>query len=246
MKDNFSRQSAQYAKYRPGYPKELFDFILAHAPGRDIAWDCGTGNGQTAKQLAAHFHKVMATDISEGQLREGQKANNIFYSLQTAEQTNFTENYFDLVTVSQALHWFKLDRFYAEVKRVTKAGGWIAVWTYNLPFISPEIDEWIRVKLYQDILGNYWDYERKMVDEKYASIPFPFEEILCPVFNLRFEWTPEELTGYINTWSALQKFVSANSFNPVSTLKEQIQPLWTGEKMKINFPVYMRMGKVLK
>jgi ubiquinone/menaquinone biosynthesis C-methylase UbiE len=246
MKDNFSRQSELYAKYRPAYPQELFDFILNHVIGRDAAWDCGTGNGQTAKELAKYFKEVFATDISQKQIQKGYQAKNIFYSVQSAEHTNFEDNSFDLVTVSQALHWFSFPEFYNEVKRVTKPGGWIAAWTYTLPSVSPEIDKLVQVKLYKETLGTYWDYERKLVDEKYATIPFPFNEISCPVFTMQFEWTLEELIGYTNTWSALQKFIAANSFNPADALKGQIEPYWVAEKMTIHFPVYLRMGQIVK
>ena len=246
MKDNFSRQSELYAKYRPDYPRPLFDFILNHVKGRDAAWDCGTGNGQTARELAKYFKKIFATDISEKQIQKGYQAENIFYSVQSAEQTNFEDNFFDLVTVSQALHWFSFNEFYAEVKRVTKPGGWIAVWTYTLPSISPGIDQLVHVKFYKEILGSYWDYERKFVDEKYATIPFPFKTILCPVFEIKFEWTLDELEGYLNTWSALQKYIATNRVNPVDKLIKAIKPMWHEEKIKLTFPVYMRMGQIEK
>src|ERR1044071_3550840 len=109
MKDNFSKQSIAYAKYRPTYPQELYDFILSKVEKRDAAWDCGTGNGQTAKELSKYFKKVFATDISEKQIQNAHAVENIFYSMQPAEQTNFSDNTFDLVTVSQALHWFDVN-----------------------------------------------------------------------------------------------------------------------------------------
>ena len=246
MKDNFSRQADVYAKYRPTYPQELYDFILSKVKSRNAAWDCATGNGQTAKELAKYFRKVFATDISQKQIDNALPAENIFYSAQTAEHTNFEDNIFDLVTVSQALHWFDVNKFYAEVKRVAKPGAWIAVWMYSLATISPEIDELINVKHYKKTLGNFWDYERKYVDDNYTTLPFPFLEIQCPVFKMKFEWTLDELVGYLNTWSALQKFITQNHFNPINELKEQIKPFWYPEKMKIVFPVYLRMGQIKK
>ncbi len=246
MKDNFSRQSDLYAKFRPTYPQELYDFILGHIEKRNAAWDCGTGNGQTAKDLAKYFEKVVATDISEKQIQHAFPAENIFYSVQPAEQTSFSENTFDLITASQALHWFDVNKFYTEVKRVAKPGGWIAIWMYSLTNISPEINELVNVKHYRETLGTYWDYERKHVDENYATLPFPFREIQCPGFEIKFEWTLEELKGYLNSWSALQKFISANQFNPVDDLVKQIRPFWYREKMNIVFPVNMRMGRIEK
>ena len=246
MKDNFSRQADIYAKYRPGYPPELFDFILSSVKERNNAWDCATGNGQTAKELAPYFSKVFATDISARQLEQATVAPNIIYSVQPAEETNFPDHRFDLVTISQALHWLQFDAFYKEVKRVTKPGGWIAAWMYSMPEISPVIDEWLVVHFYKDTVGSYWDYERKYVDDNYATIPFPFDEISCPPFHIHFEWTLQELEGYINTWSALQKFISKNGFNPVGDFMKKIEPLWEGERMPVSFPVSMRMGQVNK
>ena len=253
MKDNFSKQADVYAKYRPGYPQELFDFILNHVQYKQVACDFGTGNGQAAKELAKHFEKVFATDISQKQIDKAHQASNIFYSVQPAEQTNFPDNTFDLITVSQALHWFNLNRFYTEVKRVVKPGAWIAVWMYNLPSVSPEIDELVNVQFYKNKLGKYWDYERKYVDHNYATLSFPFNEMQTPVFTIQLEWTLEEFEGYINSWSALQKFIEANQFNPVDELIKRIHPHWSAgtpseknEKMKIVFPVYMRMGQIEK
>ncbi len=246
MKDNFSRQSDLYAKYRPTYPQELYDFILSKVENRNAVWDCGTGNGQTARELAKYFEKIFATDISEKQIQKAYQAKNIFYSVQSAEQTNFENNSFDLVTVSQALHWFNFNKFYPEVKRVVKPKGWIAVWMYSLASISPEINSLINVKHYKETLGTYWDYERKFVDDNYTTLPFPFIEIPCPVFKMQFEWRINELEGYLNSWSALQKFISKNHFNPVDDLVKQIKPFWKKGKMKIVFPVYIRMGQIEK
>ncbi|HEV7781080.1 MAG TPA: class I SAM-dependent methyltransferase [Chitinophagaceae bacterium] len=251
MKDNFSQQASLYAKYRPAYPPELFDFILGPIESKQSAWDCATGNGQTAKELAKHFNKVCATDISQKQLDNAGQARNIVYSLQPAEGTNFKDDQFDLVTVSQALHWFDFEKFYAEVKRVTRHGGWIAAWMYGLLSISPEIDELIH-HYHFTTLGDHWDPERKYVDDNYAGIPFPFEPIKTPVFAIRYEWTIEELEGYFGTWSALQKFIAANGFSPVADLMKKIRPYWSKtlgeitEKRNVVFPLHLRMGAVSK
>ena len=246
VKDNFSRQADKYARYRPSYPEELFQFIYSNVGNTDLAWDCGTGNGQSAKELARHFRKVFATDISQKQLDNAYRKDNIIYSLQSAEQTNFPDDSFDLITISQALHWFKFDKFYDEVKRVAKAEAWIAAWTYSNPAISPKIDELINVEHYQNTVGKYWDYERRYVDEHYQTIPFPFREIKTPAFEIRLQWDLTELHGYLETWSALQKFIASNNFDPLPKLIEDIKPHWSSEKMQIVFPLHLRMGKIEK
>jgi ubiquinone/menaquinone biosynthesis C-methylase UbiE len=245
MKDNFSKQSAIYAKYRPTYPPALYDFILTQVANKETAWDCGTGNGQAAKELSKKFNKVFATDISQKQIDNAGHSDNIFYSVQPAEKTDFTDNSFDLVTVAQALHWFRFDEFYKEVKRVTKHGGLFAGWTYSLLRISDEINAPIEYHHYTT-LRSYWDDERKYVDEEYRNIPFPFAKIDVPSFTIEYNWTMEELEGYLNTWSALQKFITKNNYNPVDELRRSIQAHWKQQQMKVIFPVHLLLGRVEK
>src|SRR5258705_2912822 len=191
MKDNFSRQADIYAKYRPAYPQELFDFLFRHINHKMSAWDCATGNGQTAKVLAKHFDKVFATDISPKQIDTAEQCPNIYYSVQPAEKTDFSDNSFDLVTVSQALHWFATDEYYSEVKRVSKPNSVFVAWSYSLLSVSPVIDDLVR-SYYANVVGPYWDAERKYVDEEYRTIPFPFKEIMTPAFSMDYYWTIEE------------------------------------------------------
>jgi len=245
MKDNFSKQADIYAKYRPSYPQPLFDFILQHIDKKENAWDCATGNGQSAEVLAKYFEKVFATDISQKQIANAKQAANIYYSIQPADKTGFPGNTFDLITVSQALHWFATVEFYNEVKRIAKPSSVFAAWSYSLLHVSPEVDKLIRL-FYTNVIGPYWDAERKYVDEEYKTIPFPFREIAAPKFNIEYYWTIEELKGYLDTWSAVQKFISANNYNPVAEIIDQIRPCWKEERMKISFPLHIRIGRIEK
>ncbi len=244
MKDNFSKQSSLYAKYRPDYPAELFEYIISFVKSRNVAWDCGTGNGQSAVQLSKYFKKIIATDISEKQLQSAEKAENIFYSVQPAEQTNIENNSVDLITVAQAIHWFDFDKFYTEVKRVAAQNAFIAVWCYDLLKINKEVDEVIN-HYHFNTLEQYWDPERKYVDEVYRNIPFPFKKISTPSFIIEKYWTIEDLEGYLNTWSALQKYIAVNNHNPVPAVIEKIKPYWGNElQQKIIFPIHLLLAEI--
>lgn len=244
MKDNFSQQSELYKQYRPEYPKEMYDFILSLVPNKNIVWDCGTGNGQIAKVLCSHFNQVFATDISEQQLANAIAANNIKYSKQAAEETNFANKIFDLIIVGQAVHWFDFSKFYAEVNRTLKKDGLVAIIGYGRMSIDNHIDKIID-HLYFDILGNYWDAERKYVDENYKTIPFPFIEIKSPEFQNKYYWTLAHLVGYLETWSAIKHYKNKEKKNPIDFVIDDLKHDWPQDFAKeINFPIISRLGKL--
>lgn len=243
MKDNFSKQSGVYAKNRPDYPEELINFILDKTSGRTNAWDCGTGNGQLAKLLSPHFEHVFATDISENQLGKAVPGKNIIYKRESAEKTAFENHVFDLVTVGQAIHWFDFERFYREVKRVLNPEGIMAVTGYGL-IRSNSKTEAVIDHFYHNIIGQYWDKERRYVEQHYKTIPFPFNEIESPEFIKKEDWTIDRFFGYFNSWSAVQHYIKRNGNNPVKLIETQLKAAFgSRETVTIHFPIFLRLGK---
>jgi ubiquinone/menaquinone biosynthesis C-methylase UbiE len=244
MKDNFSTQSEQYVKFRPTYPNELYQFLLSLVKTKDKAWDCGTGNGQVAQELSKHFKEVYATDISEKQIKNAIQRANIFYKVESAERTSFLDKSFDLITVAQAIHWFDFDAFYKEVTRVIKPNGILAVIGYGLLSINKDTDAIIN-RFYREVTGPYWDKERKYIDEHYQTIPFPFKEIESPQLYNTYEWSLEQLIGFLDTWSAVQHFIKANKQNPVEFVYKDLQQAWGITSTKtVRFPILLRIGKL--
>jgi ubiquinone/menaquinone biosynthesis C-methylase UbiE len=244
MKDLFSGHAADYALYRPGYPTALYDWVFDRVSCFDSAWDCGTGNGQVANVLAKRFKKVEATDISDAQIQEAVSPANVHYRVSPAESTPFDSTSFDLITVGQALHWFDFDRFNAEVKRVAKPGALLAVWTYELLSISPETDAVI-ADFYRNTVGTYWDKERRHVENQYAAIPFPYQNVEKRVFLQTYEWTLDQVCHYLHTWSSVRKFEKMNKINPVAELQRQLAVPWGASECKtVTFPVFTQLGTV--
>jgi ubiquinone/menaquinone biosynthesis C-methylase UbiE len=244
MKDNFSSRSDQYARYRPVYPSGFFEYLDSIVPNKNKAWDCGTGNGQVALELAKTFDHVYATDISQSQIDNAAHADNITYSVQPAESTNFENGLFDLIVVAQAIHWFDFERFYSEARRTAKEDALICVVGYSRPKVSREIDE-IITSFYTNVIGPYWDKERRYVDEDYKTIPFPFNEIQTPQFANKLQWTLEHFTGYLNTWSAVKHFIKQNNYNPVDQLQTGIERHWNNNQAKeVTFPLLLRIGHI--
>lgn len=243
MKDNFSIHSDRYAKYRPSYPEALFAYLDTLVPEKRNAWDCGTGNGQVAFELAKRFERVFATDISASQIEHAQQADNIVYSVQPAEKTGFDDRQFDLITVAQAIHWFDFDAFYAEVRRTARENALLCVIGYGNVRVSDAIDRVVG-ELYDGVLHGYWDPERRYIDERYATIPFPFEELRAPRFVSEQQWTAEHFIGYLNTWSAVKHFIERNERNPVNTVQSEIHRYWGDGTRTVRFPLLLRMGRV--
>ncbi len=244
MKDNFSISSDNYAKFRPTYPQTIFEFLFPLLKNKDKAWDCGTGNGQVAQELCKEFQIVEATDISKQQIENAFLADNINYSIQMAERSTFEDNSFDLITVAQAVHWFDIDLFNEEVKRTAKPNGIIALIGYELNNITPEIDK-IVYDFYKNIIGPYWDSERKHLENRYQSIPFPFKELETPdITNIKL-WKFDHLIGYLNTWSSVKNFIKKNGFNPIDEISKDLETAWgNAEVRKVNFPIIFRVGRI--
>lgn len=242
MKDNFSVQARGYARFRPHYPDEMIHYIIGKVDGRNTVLDVATGNGQVAAALALSFTKVFATDISEKQLQQAVAAPNIYYSVASAENLGFDDGSFDLITVGQAIHWFKFVAFYKEVNRLLKKDGVFAVMGYGLFAVGKEADKVLHY-LYKDVLGAYWDAERKYVDENYRTIPFPFYEFEVDKFENRFQWSLEQLLGYLNTWSAVQHYIKNKGENPIDLVKPELEGLWGEGEKEVVFPLLLRVGR---
>ncbi|HEX7015100.1 MAG TPA: class I SAM-dependent methyltransferase [Cyclobacteriaceae bacterium] len=244
MKDYFSGHAKNYATFRPTYPDELYAFILKHVANKQSAWDCATGNGQVARRLAEHFNHVEASDISQKQIDQAPKLENISYHVCPAEQTPFPDKHFDLITVAQALHWFDLEKFYAEVKRVATDGAIVAVWAYALNMVNRDIDD-LMADFYSNRVGPYWDPARRLVENEYEGVPFPFETIPFPGFSIKVEWTLHDYIGYVRTWSATQAYIRANNVDPAIDLFERMKTFWNPDDHKtVSFPVFGKMGFV--
>lgn len=242
FKDHFSTQSSGYSRYRPGYPDALFQYLASISPGHSIAWDCATGSGQAALGLAGYFDQVIATDASDHQVANAFARDNVAYRVAPVEQVGLPDQVVDLVTVAQALHWFDREVFFKEVRRILRPGGVIAVWSYNRLQISERIDAVVEY-LYTGLLGSCWPPERQLVEEGYLGIEFPFDELETPEFHMEACWTLAQLTGYLGSWSAVQKYKEVKGVDPVDHIQKELeQALGHGDLLRVHWPLAIRVG----
>lgn len=246
MSKRFSKQSDLYARYRPDYPREMYDFIFRHLSARETAWDCATGSGQIANYLADHFDKVLATDISDEQLSYAPKRSNVEYLKASAENSGLAKDQFDLITVGQAIHWFDFDSFYQEVRRVAKNNALLAVIGYGMVRINKQINPLVD-ELYEKAFSTYFGEARKYLDQHYTTLPFPISEIPSPNFKRALHWSVDELEGYFNSWSAIQKIKTEQDYNPATnTIRKVRKMMGDKNKLEVTFPVFIRLGRIEK
>ncbi len=226
FKDLFSAEASSYARYRPGYPPELFAQVASLVREHRAAWDCATGNGQAALGLAPYFEKVFATDPSEKQLAQAGEHPRVVYSRGSAEASGLPSHSVTLITVAQAFHWFANPGFFNECRRVARTGeSALAIWMYNLARIEPAIDALID-DLYVNGVGSFWEPERKLVDGEYRSIRVPFTELSPKPVRMQARWSAAQLLGYIGTWSATQAARRVTGADPLQAFTPALLKAW--------------------
>ena len=243
FQDHFSAQADAYARFRPTYPDALYAYLASLTPEHVLAWDCGTGSGQAAVALAAHYTQVIASDPSREQIAHAAAHARVRYVVASAEQPPAEARGADLVTAAQALHWFDCERFYPALERVLKPGGLFAAWGYGLMRIAPLVDA-VVLRYYTDAVGPYWPPGRRHIESGYQSLPFPLTELVAPSFAMTAPWRLENLFGYLDSWSATRRYLKARGEHPLASLYPELAAAW-GEvpERTVTWPLFLRLGR---
>ena len=151
--------------------------------------------------------------------------------------------------MAQAVHWFDLDTFYAQVRHVGRPGGVLAVWTYSVFTVDPAVDEVVRW-YYGDVVGPYWPPERWHVEDRYRSLPFPFDPVNAegpePAFAMHPTWRREDLVGQLGTWSSTNRYRDARGSDPLGLLRPRLAEVWPDpeERRVIDWPLHLKVGRL--
>jgi ubiquinone/menaquinone biosynthesis C-methylase UbiE len=243
--DHFSKVAASYAEHRPNYPDALFHWLAEECVSHDIAWDCGAGNGQASIALANYFDKIIATDLSDSQIGKAKAHSRVHYRVAPAEASGLPPSCADIVTIAQALHWFDLEKFYSEVRRVLKPNGLIAAWSYGMIVVTNDATNDCLQQFYHHVIGPYWPSERHHVETGYRDLAFPFERIKTPNLTMNVEWTLNQLLGYLRSWSASARYHADTGIDAVDELSHQlITTLPTAaESIEVQWPLSILAGR---
>lgn len=224
--DLFSAHASLYAAARPTYPDLLIDEIAALSPDHEQAWDCGTGNGQAARALAGRFARVYASDASAAQIAAAEPHPGVTFAAEPAEQCALADGSCDLVLAAQAMHWFDLDRFYPEARRVLRPGGLLAAIGYGWFYVDREVDAIVGRTLLTPLQTEWAESNWRLIDG-YRGIPFPGEEVRLSPAAIHLVWTRVQLEAYVLSWSAVQRLgkdLTAEAFTALGKLWPADQP----------------------
>jgi SAM-dependent methyltransferase len=243
--DHFSDVATAYRAFRPSYPPALIDFLAGLAPARDLAWDAGCGSGQLSTGLAGAFGRVVACDASAAQLRAAAPHPRVDYRVARAEASALPAGTIDLAAAAQAAHWFDLDAYYREVRRVVKPGGAVALVGYGRLSAAGDVGAVID-DFYDTVIAGCWPPERGHVDAGYATFAFPFDEVAPPALEIREEWGLERLCGYVRTWSAVRALERDGRAGAVDDLCRELRAVWgqTTSLRTVRWPLAIRAGHV--
>ena len=243
--DHFGPVADGYAAYRPSYPASLFDALAALAPSTTLAWDCGCGTGQAALALAERFAAVCATDASASQIAHATPHPRITFGVAAAHESGLPDHGVDLITVAQALHWFDVDAFHDEVRRVVVPNGIVAEWSYGLLLVPEMPSITLAVQTLDDDLRAWWPPERLHIDNKYADLAFPFDSVDVGAHTMSANWTSAQLLGYLSTWSAVTRYRAAHRDDPLHAMRSVIAEQWPHSvTRRMEWPLCIRVGRV--
>ena len=246
FKDHFSDHARSYSDFRPRYGADVVAYLATLAPTAGTVWDAGTGNGQLAAVLGDRFARVIATDASAEQIRSATQHARVEYRVEPAERTSLAGRSVDLVTVAQATHWFDLDRFYDEVRRVARPGSAIVLLGYELMSVSAEIDQ-VVAWFYKPVVGPYWPPERAHLETGYRDLAFPFPAIPAPPLEMVHVWDRDQVLAYIGTWSAVSGYKKSRGEDPIPLLRERLEQHWPdpSERRTVRWPLIVKAGRII-
>ncbi|SBS31260.1 Ubiquinone/menaquinone biosynthesis C-methyltransferase UbiE [Marinomonas spartinae] len=239
------RSSGIYSRSRPTYPAELYYWLSQQVKATDVVWDSACGTGQAAIDLAAYFNRVEASDISESQIAEATPHRKVNYQVFPSEKTHYPDNYFDAICVGHALHWFHLEAFWQEVKRVMKPGGLFVCWGYNWLRVGEQEDEVIAQHVLPH-LTSYWPQESRLLWDQYKDIRFPYEPIETPSFDLQCNWTMSQTMDFMRTWTASQLRIQDKGDDFLVEANQILSTVWQNptQKKRITLPFFVKAGKI--
>lgn len=193
----FNGKGEIYAQARPNYAAELFDYLkntLRIGEGSVFA-DIGAGTGIFSEQLLDSGYRVYGVEPNADMRKKAEEklsGNRKFTAVDGADSnTNLPEQSVDYVAVAQAFHWFNVEAFKKECRRILKPDGKVII-VYNTRDESAACSKAL-ANLHRRYCPDFRGFSKGMNDEKCRA----FFDGRCDVFRADNRQRYDR-QGYIN------------------------------------------------
>jgi ubiquinone/menaquinone biosynthesis C-methylase UbiE len=213
-RDLFRGTATFYARFRPPYPRPLFDDLVERVrpsgEGRMLDLACGTG--QVALPLSGHFAEVIAVDQEVEMVEEGRRLaadrglRNLSWRAESAEELDLPPRSCELVTIGSAFH--RLDRE-AVARRAfgwLRPGGTLAI--LDAASLWQGGERWVRAVV--DAIARFQPADRRAQAETVAARELSqsdvlaqagFEELENREYTSAVTWTADAVIGHLYSTS---------------------------------------------
>ena len=249
FESRFGQAANAYQTFRPDYPAEIFQRILAWIPGdaRNCAIDLGAGTGKASRELAKSFLEVIAIEpdpLMVEKLCEAAPEATIIQT--TAEEYEGEQSSADLINFAQSLHWMDIPRVLEKSIGWLRNGGILAVYGFGLPEAVEPVREIVRLELRE-----HWSAYR---DERLRRKHFP-QCLVHEQTGIRVaedvelshscKMTPGEFAGFWRSTSYGGAYGRALG-DPEAywqDLESRFRAAWKEDKIPVDFKPYLLIAR---
>ncbi|TGO89911.1 hypothetical protein BPOR_0087g00030 [Botrytis porri] len=189
-----SQQAATYAAHRLSYPSKLYETVITHHQKTGgqfhLVLDLGCGPGNATRDIAGYFDEAVGCDAGEAMIGTAREiggntktGKDIIWVVGSGEEfvglDGVGEGMVDLITVAMAVHWFDMDKFWAQVARALRPGGTVALWTRASYYPHPSVPNrssllQIFLNFERNILAPYELSPNRLSRDMYDHLPLPW------------------------------------------------------------------------
>src|SRR5579863_2016473 len=249
FESRFGQAADAYQTFRPDYPAEIFQRILAWIPAdkRNCAIGLGAGTGKAARELTKSFREVIAIEpdpLMVEKLREAAPQATVIQN--TAEDFERGQSSADLINFAQSLHWMDIPRVLEKGSGWLRTGGILAIYGFGLPEAVEPVREIVRLEL-REHWGAYRDerlrrkhFPQCLVHEQPGIRVMEDEEL-----SHSCKMTPAEFAGFWRSTSYGGAYGRALADPEVywQDLESRFRTAWKEANIPVHFKPYLLIAR---
>jgi ubiquinone/menaquinone biosynthesis C-methylase UbiE len=237
----FDQLAAEYDAYRSGYSRALYDLLLDYGFKQGLSvLDVACGTGLASEPFLKRGLSVTGVDNSEPMLDKArERVKDMKLVLGDAEALPFNEAEFDAVICAQAIHWMDQSKAIAEMARVTKPGGRVAIWFKKLITDEPmrmvrqEASDAIGMKQPDDIMAKGF--------RSFYRHPFTKHHLRVVPYTIMTD--VDRWLGYERSRARKSHFGSKFPLY-LDTLEKKMRDLAGGKPFQVKYSQFIYIGEV--